>query len=1317
MDEHTKDAGQGTGEGSTLNSSRISIKRPSRKIDAPFDGDESAHAMLREKYLLAFRNAMLFGRCAGTVTELPLLHRATLTLEEGETSQEAQANALRKLGNGQRKSGNIEQAETLYNESLTISRAINNLHLEAKSLNNLGLCAKVRGNLEEAARFHRESLRIKMEVGDRQGEAKSLNNLGNIAIYRGEIEEGVRLIQGSLNLKREIGDRKGEATSIMILGELAKNRNDLVGAEQIYKEAQSISREIRDLHLESQALSRRMEIAALQGDSEKAKRLEDQLLAIREQYALVHSEPEDDRTATLLVDAELEYDALFNEIIRANEHVTRNVRKAQRSPNWDSISDRPWIRENLTKYIIGMRDETFKIHSLNIINLEKEIELNRLRAQENEQNLRSIPKADYFRVLGALSEQMIPLVSKKQNLEKLCNYIAIREEFRSDAYPLIYGRPWSDQSAPENYEELMLAMETSTQNDTTKVLRIFGDPGQGKSTLLQQLAYDFATNQLVHQKDHMPFYFKAKHIPRLGTTLLSEGALGTVEMSNNEPILDDFRAEEIVDALFESDADLKEYITREELIQLIHLEGEDSIAKPRCIFIDAFDECSTVADQEYVREFIKNEVEDFHSNIIVTCRTTHRDSLEIESNNAYTCLLHYTQEELRREMPKKLSDAWGINRDMLTIPTNLYFDNYQAVLSHPLYVGWFCFLLRNNKLQITEQPDFNILQGNSVINELHIAFLKQVIEVGIEISIAEKYPTRTDAFDQEKILDLFCLIAANYFTMNTQNLDVILTRINRVHSEIKITPIEEEFIRNNMGLLFVNDEHALEFTHETLPEVALGIIFEDERFADEYLPKAAEESGLMHRRDLINSSAWSQCIVLTRAVLRRNRGDGPLKSCIIDLLPSVPGPFIEQTIGMLTVNKGPIISIQNDGLYPYMNQENVQPTQDEIILYEVGQKYIDSIKNSERFPLNWPERFYNSSASKHPVDVIYQHTTIFDCSDLLIATNSLRLMQYVSLSSASRILELWTDEGEIDNPILLQWYLGHVQHGSSNIEFEANFLDRLTWDGQRKIQPNNLNNTASRLISGLEYSLSLSANSHEHGGLADKFFPSTNITNHPFLNHILSPVQQNQDIDLVFLVERHGERLRKSLLKSSELLSNTICEFMIGNPPVRQGMQMSKNTIQMHIARILEIPSVSNALLQYFAATLWFHCKHPEIGLIPRGNFLHQDRDELERFWSLFEQDLSKKKAQMWPHPINMIYSNSKKVPEVLLNLMDILLPYIGTDARSKGFEGREVIIDHFNVGKMGRNRMKQFAFKTSLEKMFKKSSTISGTHQREEND
>jgi hypothetical protein len=394
-----------------------------------------------------------------------------------------------------------------------------------------------------------------------------------------------------------------------------------------------------------------------------------------------------------------------------------------------------------------------------------------------------------------------------------------------------------------------------------------------------------------------------------------------------------------------------------------------------------------------------------------------------------------------------------------------------------------------------------------------------------------------------------------------------------------------------------------------------------------------------------------------------------------------------------------------------MNQEKVDPSQDEIILYEVGQKYIESIENSERFPLEFPARFRNQADSRHPVDVIYQHTTIFDCSDLLITTDLLALLQGASPTSASRILELWTDEGEVDNPILLQWYLGHVRHGSFSQDFESEFLNRLTWDGQRKIQSISLNNAASRLISGLEYSLSLSAKSDEHGGLLDRFFPSVNPTNQNFLDHILSPVQQNQDIDLVFLIERYGEKLRNSLMKNSELLSKTICESMIGKPPVRQEKQMSNNSIQMHIARILEIPSVSNALLQYFAAALWFHCKHPEISLIQRGNLHRQDREELERFWRLFEQDMSRKKAQTMPHPINIIYSNSKKVPEVLLNLMDILLPYIGTDARNK------IFVDSANVKMKHFEKKNKFHFKNTIGKMFEKDSTISGTYKREQND
>jgi hypothetical protein len=740
---------------------------------------------------------------------------------------------------------------------------------------------------------------------------------------------------------------------------------------------------------------------------------------------------------------------------------------------------------------------------------------------------------------------------------------------------------------------------------------------------------------------------------------------------------------------------------------LIHLEGEDANAKPRCIFIDAFDECSTVADQEFVREFIKNEVEDFHSNIIVTCRTTHSDSLQIESNNAYTCLLRYTEQELRREMPKKLSDAWGINRDMLTIPTNLYFDKYQSVLSHPLYVGWFCFLLRNNKLQVAEQPDIEIMQGNSALNELHIAFLKQVIEVGIEISIAEKYPTKIDEFDQGKILDLFCLIAANYFTMNTQNLDVILTRIQRVHPTIRISKLEDDFIRSNMGLLFVNDEHALEFTHETLPEVALGIIFEDERFADEYLPKSAEESGLMHRRDLINSSAWSQCIVLTRAVLRRDKSEKTLKDCIIDLLPSVPGPFIEQTIGMLTTNNGPIISVNNDGLEPYMRHETIAPSADQITLYEVGQKYIESIENNERFPLKFPERFHNASETPHVVDVIYQHTTIYDCSDLLVAQDVLRIMQNISLASASRILDLWTDEGEIDNPILLEWYLGHVQHGLTmdGKNFQRDFLDRLSWDGQRIRQEPSLSMARSRFIMGLEYALSLSADirgSHEEHItlLAESVF-----TNQSFLDHILLPVKQNEDIDLVFLIERYGMRLRKAIRKEPQNLAKSIARIIIKRPPVRKNQLMTIKALERHIEALLSGQSmVTDAFLQYAAAVIWSACKTSKLQEFGQDNLA-----ELE-FWSLFGFE----KSQI-THPITMIYSKSKKkTPSVLLDLMDILLPYIGTDARQKDWIGeyRKGLFDVKNITSKRKYKTFSRTIEGALNKPTK-SKTIFGTFKR----
>ena len=163
-------------------------------------------------------------------------------------------------------------------------------------------------------------------------------------------------------------------------------------------------------------------------------------------------------SATTLVDAELEYDALFDEITRANEHVTKNVRKAQQSPNWDSIADRPWVRDNLIRYIIEMKGELFRERSLNIISLEQVLEGLNQESQENETTLGRVARSDYFERMEEIGKKIKPIKQKMENLESLCDYRIIRDEFRSEIYPMVYGRAWKVQRGPQNYEELILAM-------------------------------------------------------------------------------------------------------------------------------------------------------------------------------------------------------------------------------------------------------------------------------------------------------------------------------------------------------------------------------------------------------------------------------------------------------------------------------------------------------------------------------------------------------------------------------------------------------------------------------------------------------------------------------------------------------------------------------------------------------------------------------------------------------------------------------------------------------------------------------------------
>ena len=231
-----------------------------------------------------------------------------------------------------------------------------------------------------------------------------------------------------------------------------------------------------------------------------------------------------------------------------------------------------------------------------------------------------------------------------------------------------------------------------------------------------------------------------------------------------------------------------------------------------------------------------------------------------------------------------------------------------------------------------------------------------------------------------------------------------------------------------------------------------------------------------------------------------------------------------------------------NGLEPHMRHETAEPTSDQITLYEIGKKYIQSIENDERFPLKFPERFHNATGNQHPVDVIYNHTTIFDCSDLLIAQDVLIIMQNLSLASAPLILNLWADEGESDNPVLLRWYLGHVRHGQIDENFQSEFLKRLSWDGQRIRRNPTMSMARNRLIMGIEYALSLSVNIRESDELHSSLLAESVFTNRLFLvsHFITSQTKRGHRFGVSYraiwreITQSHSKRGNKSVRVNCE---------------------------------------------------------------------------------------------------------------------------------------------------------------------------------------
>ena len=120
----------------------------------------------------------------------------------------------------------------------------------------------------------------------------------------------------------------------------------------------------------------------------------------------------------------------------------------------------------------------------------------------------------------------------------------------------------------------------------------------------------------------------------------------------------------------------------------------------------------------------------------------------------------FNENELKRIMPRKLANAWGIGGDNIAYQVQEKFEQYEAVLTHPLFVGLFCRLLIEDRLENIKHDIKEMdmkLEGGMELH--HINFLTQVIDIGLEISVKERSENAVDESRLNKLRTAFCHMA------------------------------------------------------------------------------------------------------------------------------------------------------------------------------------------------------------------------------------------------------------------------------------------------------------------------------------------------------------------------------------------------------------------------------------------------------------------------------------------------------------------------------------------------------------------------------
>jgi hypothetical protein len=329
-------------------------------------------------------------------------------------------------------------------------------------------------------------------------------------------------------------------------------------------------------------------------------------------------------------------------------------------------------------------------------------------------------------------------------------------------------------------------------------LIVEGGAGMGKTISIKQISLKFITqiekkldNRALFQLKTVPFpmFLKARRLvnPIQKMPDIDLDHLLAFHIVNSLPLLD-------------------EYISLKEIVELIGLWGDyKQLHNSReMLFIDALDECPTKRSSEEIINWILQSLP--YANLMLSTRPSHISVVKSKFTHYSISPISFSENELKENMPRMLCDAWGITRE-LTKEVDRLFSTYSNVLIHPLFVGWFCFLIHTEEIEeiIDQDKDPDITQ-----NEL----IAKIIEVGIRASL-DRRESKIDNMEKfEKTVRVFVAVSHHYKTDSTAQIYGHL----RDKFDLELNKDEKSSIENDCGILFLYGK-TIDWTHNTIPEL------------------------------------------------------------------------------------------------------------------------------------------------------------------------------------------------------------------------------------------------------------------------------------------------------------------------------------------------------------------------------------------------------------------------------------------------------------------------------------------------------------------